>query len=444
MDHLKNSIFFRVLPEKLKKLLQGKPELLAAIHNSGWIFFDKILRALLGLLVGAWVARYLGPAQFGELAYCIAFIAIFQSITNLGLDGIVVREIANYPNRANVVLGTTFQLRLLVGVVAWILAILIYGVFNSFDGYGIWITSLVGAGMIFQVADTIDLWFQGNSQSKRTVLAKASAYLTTNVIRVGLIFLDAPLIAFAAVIAFEGALTAFALYVSYQRYPSEGTWKKYLPEAKNLLQESWPYLISGLSIIIYMRIDQVMIKSILGDYQLGIFSAAIPISNLWNMIPMAICTSIAPLIARKKIQGAVGFNLALVKIFRFFWVISFVVITLIWVLSNSLVHLMYGVEFHETAGVLNIYVLTCIPVFMGVGQNLWLINEKKSNLFLLQTVIGTIVCIIANFIFLPLWGINGAAISAILSQISSCFLINCLFARPLFMMQLGFSPKIKG
>jgi PST family polysaccharide transporter len=436
-----NPLWLRFLPAGIRNFLEGKEGLHAAIHNSGWIFLDKILRALLGLLVGAWVARYLGPSQFGELAYCIAFIGIFQSVTNLGLDGIVVREIANDSSRASITLGTTFQLRLLIGFAAWIFALLIYGLTNSFTDQGIWIIALVGAGMIFQAADTVDLWFQGNSQSKRTVLAKVSAYLISNVIRVALILLEAPIIAFAVVIALEAVLTAFALHFSYKRFPCNGVWQKHYPEAKKLLQESWPYLISGLSIILYMRIDQIMIKSILGEHELGIFAAIIPISNLWNMIPVAICASIAPMFARKRAEGIASFNAAMVNMFRFFWALCLVVIAVTWILSSFVVELMYGQAYIEAIPVLNIYVLTCIPVFMGVGQGLWLLNERKSYLSPIQTVTGAAVSIMTNLVCIPLWGIEGAAIAAVVAQLSSCFLINSIFARNLFAMQMGLHTK---
>lgn len=437
-----NPLWLKYLPARIRSSLEGKEGLHAAIHNSGWIFFDKILRALLGVLVGAWVARYLGPSQFGELAYCIAFIGIFQSVTTLGLDGIVVREIANDPHRANIILGTTFQLRLFIGLASWVLALLIYGVTNSFVGQGIWIIALVGAGMIFQVADTVDLWFQGNSQSKRTVLAKTFAYLISNAIRVAFILLEAPLIAFAIVIALEAALTAFALYFSYKRFPCNGIWQKHFPEAKKLLQESWPYLISGLSIMLYMRIDQIMIKSILGEHELGIFAAIIPISNLWNMIPAAICMSIAPMMARKKIAGADVFNDALVKMFRLFWVFGAAIICITLFLSGPVIRMMYGQAYEESISVLNIYVLTCIPIAMGLGQGLWLLNERKSYLAPLQTTTGALISIIANLVFIPLWGVEGAAVAAVVSQLSSCFLINSIFARNLFLMQMGFRTKI--
>ena len=434
--------WFKFIPASIRGLLEGRSGLIAAIHNSGWIFFDKILRALLGVLVGAWVARYLGPSQFGELAYCIAFIAIFQSIANLGLDGIVVREVANDPLRANIVLGTTFQLRLFTGLISWALALLVYGLTNSFEDQDIWIIALVGTGMIFQVADTVDLWFQGNSQSKRTVLAKTSAYLISNTIRVALILLEAPLIAFALVIVLEGALTALALHHSYKRFPSNGVWQKHIPEAKKLLHESWPYLISGLSIMLYMRIDQIMIKSMLGEHELGIFAAIIPISNLWNMIPAALCVSLAPLMARKKLLGSEVLNDSLVKMFRIFWLISFMVVVCTLTLSRLVIEVMYGQAYTESVSVLNIYVFTCIPIAMGLGQGLWLLNERKSYLSPLQTITGALVSIVANLILIPLWGVEGAAIAAVLSQVSSCFLVNSIFARNLFVMQMGFRPKI--
>lgn len=174
------------------------------------------------------------------------------------------------------------------------------------------------------------------------------------------------------------------------------------------------------------------------ERELGIYAAIIPIANLWNMIPVTLCASIAPMFAKMKLQSSELFSDALVKIFRLFWVLSFIVIAIIWILSGFVIQMMYGLEYLEAIPVLNIYVLTCIPIFMGVGQGLWLLNERKSYLSPIQTVTGAIVCILANLTLLPVYGISGAAIAAILSQISSCLLINLIFARKLFKLQMGF------
>jgi PST family polysaccharide transporter len=190
-----------------------------------------------------------------------------------------------------------------------------------------------------------------------------------------------------------------------------------------------------------MRIDQLMIKEMLGERELGIFAAIIPISNLWNMIPAAICISIAPFMARKKLAGSEALNAALVNMFRLFWVLSLGIVLVTLLLSRFVIDLMYGPAYEESISILNIYVLTCIPIAMGLGQGLWLLNERKSYLAPIQTIFGALVSVLTNFLLIPVWGIEGAAVAAVVSQLSSCFLINSIFARNLFVMQMGFHPK---
>jgi len=88
-----SSAWTKYLPGIIREWLEGRPQLRKAIGNTGWLLFDRILRMLIGVTVGAWVARYLGPALFGELAYIIAFIAFFQVIAGLEADGFIVRDI---------------------------------------------------------------------------------------------------------------------------------------------------------------------------------------------------------------------------------------------------------------------------------------------------------------------------------------------------------------
>lgn len=141
------------------------------------------------------------------------------------------------------------------------------------------------------------------------------------------------------------------------------------------------------------------------------------------------------------LQGPQAFDAALLKMFRFFWILCFIIIGFTWLLSGFVVQLMNRQAYLKAKSVLNIYVLNCIPVFMGVGQGLWLVNERKSYLSPIQTVTGAVVCIVANFLLLLLWGINGAAVAAVLAQLCPCFLINSIFARNLFVMQIGFRSR---
>ena len=62
---------------------------------------DKGLRLVLGLVIGIWMARALGPVKFGQFNYAFAFVALFSSIASLGLDGVLVRNLVNAPEAAN-------------------------------------------------------------------------------------------------------------------------------------------------------------------------------------------------------------------------------------------------------------------------------------------------------------------------------------------------------
>ncbi len=436
-----NNKSFKSIPSRLFREMRAKSGLTDMLKNSGWLFLDKAIRAVLGLLVGAWVARYLGPSQFGELSFYLALIAIFQSITTLGMDGIVVREIAKPSSRENTILGTVFWMRLLAGCICWVSILIYFAITDPENKQGIWILGIVGASLIFQSGDVVDLWFQGKSQNKRGVYAKLSAFLIANIIKVVLIVLSAELISFAIVVALEAAVVALSMCISYSFYPSRKKWLKSWKLAKQLIMESWPYLISGVSIMVYMRIDQVMIKEMLGEHDLGLFSAALPFATIWNVVPVVICAVLLPYMSKKRLESVEGFNRYLVYIFRLFWASSIALIIFTNLASHFLITNFYGDSYKEAVPVLNIYILTIVPIFLGVAQNLWILNERKSYLALLQTTVGAALSITMNFLLIPTWGLQGAAIAAVISQCISAVFINSIFSRELFSMQLGFNLK---
>ena len=424
--------------------LKAPTHLLPIIHNGAWLIFERGVRLIFGLLVGAWVARYLGPSQFGELAYVLAFISIFQGIASLGLDGIIVREVSQQKSLASLALGTAFISRTYIGIFCWVMAIIIAGFANGFASSTTILTALIGASLCFQSAETVDLWFQSQSQSKRTVLVKFLAYCVSNAVKILLILVNAPLIAFAAVITLEALLVACGLYFAYRRYPCGGAWHASLKKSQLLLAESWPYILSALSIALYMRIDQIMIKQYLGDEQLGIYSAALPLATFWQFIPMTIAVSLGPLVAKTKLDGEAKYLALLGKIFRFFSLIGWGVFIFIVLFSGYLVPLLYGSQYEQAIQVLNIYALTNIAINMGIAQTLWLVNERKSIISLYKTMGGAIFCIIGNLIFLPIFGIVGAAIVAVMSQVISAIISNAILDKKIFILQIRsifFIPK---
>jgi len=187
------------------------PGLRKIMGNMGWLMVDRVVRMGMGLFVGVWVARYLGPVQFGSLNFALAFVALFGTVTTLGLEGIVVREVLHNAQDTHEILGTTLALRSGGGLLAVGLSIATLRVIQPHVKQALLLVSILSLTLVFQSFDTIDSFFQSQVQSKITVWAKNSAFLGFAAIRVSLIYAKAPLWSFAAASAGEIALGAVGL-----------------------------------------------------------------------------------------------------------------------------------------------------------------------------------------------------------------------------------------
>ena len=411
------------------------------LSNSFWLLLEKLNRAVLGLLVGAWLARYLGPSEYGELAYALAYISFFQAIVNLGTDGIIVRDLVKHPNSRHEILGTTFRLRLVTGIFFWIISILVIQILKGWSYSSIWFYAVFGSIVFFQAFDTLDLWFQSQNQSKKTAWSKLLAHSVSNLAKVVLIILNARLELFAIAFAMDGLLTSIGLYLNYRHNKTERAWVFNSERAKVILKESWPYIVSGLSIMIYMRIGQFMIEYYQGWRELGIFAVAQPISQLWYVIPMTLMTSLAPYISAQKAKGEKEYLNSLIIVFRSFAALGLTISLGIFALSEHIVDIFYGPVYSLSAQVLGIHIFTNLFVFQTLALNLWIINEAKGLYQTYQTVLGAITALVANYLLIPHYGILGAAWASVLSYAVSGVFSNLIFEPKIFLMQFGIKPK---
>ena len=234
------------------------------IANTSWLIAEKIIRLVVGLFVGVWVARYLGPEQFGTLSYAQAFVGLFGAVATLGMDGVVIKHLVKDEGNSDLLLGTAFTLKLLSAMVALVF-IGIVAVTTSNDNKDIIIITIIASALVFQSLNVIDFYFQSKVLSKYIVLVNLISQLIVSMIRIALILTNAPLIAFAYVIMFDAIILAVGyIYVYKHKNLSFRQWKFNKLTASEILKYSWPLALSGIVISIYMKIDQVMIKEMLG------------------------------------------------------------------------------------------------------------------------------------------------------------------------------------
>lgn len=383
----------------------------------------------MGLLIGVWVARYLGPEQFGKLNYGQAYIAIFAVLVNLGLDTTLVKELVSQPAKQNKLIGTSFILRVAGALLAIMLAVLVSYISDyKQDQTSFIIIAILSTGMLFQAVDVVELYLQSHLQSKVSVILKNIAYILSSAFKVYLLLYGYGLLYFALAIVIDLGLAAIflAAYTQSKLPIHFGKWQFDKVMARSLLTDSWPLIVSALAVILYMRMDQLMLKYMLGSAAVGNYSAAVRITEIFFFVPMIITNSVFPTLVKAREQN----NLYHAKLIRLYSVLLYLSLSMaiaISLLSPFIIYTLYGEQYQDAAGVLQIHIWSSIFVYLGVASNQQLVIENKSKVTLYRTFIGLTVNLSLNIILIPLYGVIGAAIGTMISYASSSFLSNFLF-----------------
>ncbi len=421
-----------LVPAFVRRRLAHRPNLLKILDNIGWLFLDKVLRMGVGLLVGVWVARYLGPEQFGMLNFALAFTALFAAIASMGLQGIVVRDLVRDPQSAGVTLGTAAVLQLIGGLVSYLLILAVIAYLRPDDPLARTIVGILGAMNLFKASEIAVYWFEAHVQSKYTVWVQNGVFLFFAAVKLALILLHAPLTSFVWATLTEAGVVAVVLLMVFGRvgHALKGLQCSF-QRARALLKDSWPLVLSGIAVTIYMKIDQIMLGQMIGNEAVGIYSAASKITEIFYFVPVVVTSSLYPSLISSRQKGEEEYFLKLQTIFNLMALMSLLIAIPISVFSLLIINTVYGNAYNEAAGVLNIHIWTNICVFIGTASSNWFIIENLNTLNMIRIIISSFINIVLNFVLIPYCGVYGAALSTLLTFIFSVYIVDLLDKRTL-------------
>ena len=417
-----------------------RPNLFKILDNISWLSFEYILRMGVGLCVGIWIVRYLGPERFGTFSFAISLTSLFGAIASLGLESIVVRNIVLDPKNARETLGTAAALQLISGLIAYflILVVITYARPNDFLTYNI--VAILGLAIILKFSEVTLLWFESQTNSKYTVWVKSSMLIVFAAIKVILILQEASLIMFALVTLVEVIMITLILLIVMNKYGQPlAKLRVKIERAKILMKDSWPLMLSAIAVTIYMKIDQIMLGQIIGDEAVGIYSAATRISEAWYFIPMVIVSSVFPAILEAKKNSEELYYERLQRLYDIMAIIGFVVALPMTFLSTHVVTFFFGKAYSAAGPVLAIHIWTTIFVFMGLISSKWFLAENNQLMSLKRTALGVTLNIGLNFLLIPVYGVVGAALATILSYSVAAFFSDLLQqkTRRMFLMKVS-------
>lgn len=398
--------------------------------NTSWLFFERFLRMGISFVVSIFVVRYLGPKDFGLYSYALSFFGLFASLSTLGLESITTREIVKHPDKKDEINGTVFYLRI-TGSICAIILIGITLLLAGEETFTAILIMILSGTFLFQSFSVIEYYFRGIVQAKYNAYALSASVILASVFKIILILLKAPLIYFVISVVFEYAVLAIGLVGVYHLNKlSIFSWKYSKTIAASLLKDSWPLALSGIVVMIYMRIDQIMIKNMLSTEAVGHYSVAVRLSEAWYFIPVTLCNSIFPAIVNAKNVSQEFYNNRMQKLYDLLTWLAIGIAVPVTIFSDQIIQLLFGSEFSSASPVLTIYIWAGVAVFLGVASSQYLINESLTKLSFNRNLIGMLLNIILNFVLIQNYGIVGAAIATVISYSS-------------IILMLSFHPRFK-
>ena len=414
---MKLRVFKKFIPQFIWRKIEKNPELQKIVANMNWLFLDKVIQAVLGLVVGIWMARYLGPDQFGLLSFVIAFVSLFGIFARLGLNNIAIREIVKNPDKKDEILGTSFLMKALGGIFAIALSVG-YIVFIKSEDIVLVMTVVISSTLLFQAFDIIDYWFQSQEKNKYSVYSRNFGLVLASIMKIIFIILGFSVFFFALANLIAVLGTSLALLWFYLHTKNSFKWKINFSLMKKMLSDSWPLILSGVAIAVYMKLDQVMIGTMLTNSDLGNYSIAVRLSEAWYFVPSIIIIAIFPSMIKARKRNYDAYIQKLQGLYGLMVWMGIIIAIPISIFSRQIINFLYGDQYSSAFVVLSIYVWAGIFVFLGNASAKYLVVENFTKIAFLKSLIGAIINIVLNLILIPRYGIEGAAVATLLSYMA--------------------------
>ena len=387
----------------------------------------KVAQSVLGFIVGMLTARYLGPSNYGIINYAASLVAFVVPIMNLGLSNILVQEIVLDKNKEGVVLGTSIILSLISSIACIIGIFTAANVLNAGEKETILVCLLYSILLIFQAADLIQYWFQANYLSKYSAIVSLCAYAIVSIYKIFLLITEKSIYWFAVSNAFDYMLISMALLLLYHKLGG-GKMAFSASAAKQLFSKSKHYIVSSLMVTIFAQTDKIMLKLMIDESATGYYAAAVACAGITGFVFSAIIDSFGPTIFESKKKSEEKYERNLSRLYCIVFYLSLAQCIGITIFAELMIKVIYGTEYMLAVNPLRVIVWYTTYAYFGSIRNIWILAENKQKYLWMINLSGALANVILNLIFIPLWGIVGAAIASLITQFFTNVIVNYLIS----------------
>ena len=389
--------------------------------NLSWLIFDKFFRATINIFLSIILARSLGPESFGILNYLLAFLFLFTSLSSLGMNPILVNQIVKNKDRNNhITIMNAYYFRFIFSLFNYLIFIFLINILNKNQIY-LNYSLIIGIGIIFKSCEVFFSYFEAKSLSKYIVISQLVGLISSAIIVFYVINKNLDYIYIYYALILDIILVFILINTFYYLKISTFFIRINLLVLKNIILKSFPVLISSLSIILYMRIDQIMINAIVDEYNLGVYSVSVRYIEIFHFIPKIIMISLLPILLLSK-----KYNLDLLKLNSVIFKLSLILMIFVFLSSDFLIPFIFSDIYIDSVATTKILSFSIIFVFFGVTNEHWYVSNNLQKYYAIYVFLGALTNALLNYILISKFGIEGAAYATIITYFLIIFIFDYL------------------
>jgi O-antigen/teichoic acid export membrane protein len=392
------------------------------LQNTSWMFLGRIFTLILSFFVSVYMARNLGVENYGTLNFIISFVSI-AGTSLFVIDSILLKKLNYESENTDKILGSALVIKLINSILTIATATVASLIFSNNHTTTI-LVLVFSTFTIFQSFNGIDSYFQAHANIKKIIPLFIITNTITAIIRVILISLNINIIYLLLSYVFDQLIVAIGYIYIYKKYIGKiSSWKIDYLTIKSFIINSWPFTLSALATTIYIRADQIFLKVLLGSQAVGLYVVAVRFSEVWFFISGVICASLLPAILNAQKTNHDLFLSRSKRLYSLLFYLSIGICIFIFIAAPSIIKILYRPEYLPSIALLRIYIWSIIGVFISTALQQILLAQNKFKTILSLNVMGMILSLILNSIFIPIWGIKGAAIANIFAYILPVIII---------------------
>jgi O-antigen/teichoic acid export membrane protein len=385
------------------------------------LLFSQIISYVLIFFYTIYIARYLGANGYGVLSFALAFSGIFSVLVELGLSTYTVREVARDKSLAKKFIGNTLLIKIILSVLTFILIVLSV----NLNGYpqnttiviylislSVILTSVSGIFYsIFQAFEEME--YQSLGQILNSIImffgVFLGIYLGFGVIGFSLIYL----IASMTIVVYSLIICSNKFSIPKIEFDKE-FWKK-------TIKESLPFGLTGISVMLYIYVDSVLLSILQNNEVVGWYNAAYRLVLFLIFIPNTINIAIFPLMSQYHISSPISLRKINEKYFKFMITLGIPIGVGVTLLADKIILLIFGTGYLPSIITLQILIWTIVFTF-GSAASVKLLEATNKQLILTKiTSICLIVNVLLNLLLIPKYSYIGASIATVVTEIIIVF-----------------------